>query len=258
VLVLLLLFLEPPHFRQRKQYRDPHHSIREVPPKLRRNVGGAVAPVRLAAPEDPPEVDLVGVLRDKAAAHVDQLEIGADQAVGIQARRLSALVAHLDADGRRVVLLVGASAIDRMRIGREEPLPLVPAVVADKFSAHGVGEDVRAAIIVTGDPAAGTILSSRAARETLPSKGTKGRVRKVVWRSNFRAATVLFVGYAHIAEGHAVALLAPETGKGFVVVVVAVVAKPRIEDLAAVAALLVLFLGVTLWTASFCFRVGDQ
>jgi len=167
---------------------------------------------------------------------VDELKVGADEAVGIQTGCLSALVARLDAVGNGIVL-----GIVLVLPVLDEPLALVPAVVADEFSAHGVGKDVRAAVVVAGDPAA----AIPSPRRKLSSKGAKGSKHVV----DLRPAAVFLVGQTGVAIGHAVASLAPEAGK--VLAVFVGVAEPRIKYLAAVAALGVLLLGVALRTGPF-------
>lgn len=233
--VLLLLFLEPPHFRQSHQEQNPHNAVREVPPELRGKFRIAVAPVGLAAPENATDIDAVGLLRRKPATHVDELEVGADEAVRIQTGRLSTLVARLDAVGDGIV-----QGIVLILPVLDEPLPLVPAVVANEFTTHGVGEDVRAAVVVARDPAA----AIPSPRRKLSSKGAEGSKYVV----DLRPAAVLLVGQAGVAVGHAIASLAPEAGK--VLAVFVGVAEPRIKYLAAVAALGVLLLGVAFRTGT--------
>ena len=278
-LMFLLLLPEPPHLEQSKQNSHPDQQVRDDPPQSGGGIGAAGGPAAFPPPKKKvPRVELVGVLRDKGAANVDQAKVGADQAVGIQAGGLSALVAAFNGHCRYsvVVIVVADTAASSTRVFRfQEVLVVVPAVVADEFSAHGVGEYVRAAIIVARDavPVAivyaarfvvaiviviATIVVVAAAKKAFPSKRAERHQRSRSSWGWYRAAPVYIVGQAGVAKGHAIAFLAPQTGTTtnppigiadcFLVVAAAAI-NHRIKGPAVVAPFLVLLLGVAFGTA---------
>jgi len=219
-----LLFLEPPHFGEHHSHHNPNHAIRKVAAQL----GGQrlVASVGAASKQESPQVQCIGVFWRKFATHVNELEIRTHQTVGIQTGGLAAVFADLD--GGRLLL-------------SQQPLVLVGTVQTDKFSAHGVGKDAGAAIVV-------------ARRSTF---GGMQAVLSSVRRRQRRGQESVFVGrfvrQTRSTIGHAVALLAREARKGLVVgrIIIATVA---IKDLASVTALGVFLFGKTFRTTSVSLR----
>lgn len=177
--------MEPPHFRYGHEHQHPDQTIRNLSPDVGRNIRN---------------VDAVGIVGRKLAAHVNQLEICTDQAVGIEAGRLSTLFARLN--GQVLVFSLFFSVL------AQELLVLVAAIQADEFSTHGVGKYTRAAIVVTRGPSTEKlILGVVATQAMLSSKG--GRTLLEHGCQNCRSANVGFVGETGPAKCHVVAGLAP-------------------------------------------------
>jgi len=205
-LVFLLFLPEPPHLEQSKQNGRPDQQVRDDPPQPGGGICAAGGPAAFPPPKEKiSRIEPVGVLRDKGAANVDQAKVGTDQAVGIQAGGLSALVAALDGN-RRCCVVVDAVASSICLFFFKEVV--VSAIVADEFSAHGVGKDVRAAIIVARDAvpvaimhaaavvaaAVAVVIAVAATKEAFPSKRTECHQRSRGGRGRYRATPVYIVG----------------------------------------------------------------
>jgi len=176
---------------------------------------------------------------------VNELEIGTDQTVGIETGRLAALVTDLDG-----VFVVFAYSVALLLLPKDS-LTLVPTIITNEFSAHGVGKDVGATIIVARDSIGTTVSSfSLLPAAHLASKSRCGMAivyGAVALSTDLRSTTIDFVGHAGVAKGHVVAGLAPESRKGCVATLVRF-SIPWIKDFASVAALGVLGLCVAGWT----------
>lgn len=174
---------------------------------------------------------------------MNQLKIRTHQTIGIEAGRLSALLAGFNGQ----VLVVIAFLLVPQQL-----LVLVATIETHKFSAHGVGKDVRTTIVVARGPSVVMIMIV-VSEAMLSSKRGSSHGR----RQNRRSTPFGFVRQTIFAKGHVVAGLAPEAWKGLVVVVrsrvvvaaAAGIARGRIKDIAPVAALGILLFCVAFGTA---------
>lgn len=201
----MLLLLEPPHFGKGHDDQNPHNPVREFPSQF----GGKirVAPIVFGPPQDSSQIHLVGVLGRKPTAHMNELEIRAYQTIGIQAGGLAAFFAHLHRVGFLWQCCCGGSIVGIHRVASLVPEVLVRAVVADEFSAHGVGKDIGTAIVLTRDATAAVFSAAvQFAPKGAPALRQQCRGQDTSW---LRSAAVHVVGEAGIAKGHVVAFLAP-------------------------------------------------